>query len=94
MFSNGRWWGFQHMLSKVNEDLVQFTSPQQVEVLYDLQQHCESKSAPAKAFNQQTALYLPSAAPKDQILQPSKSISAAEKKKTQTPLHLDFWSCC
>lgn len=82
MFSNCRWWGFQHMLSKVNEDLVQFTSPQQVEVLYDLkQQHCERKSAPAKACHQQTVLYLPSAAPKDQILQPSKSISAAGKKQ-------------
>lgn len=36
MFSNSRWWGFKHMLSKVNENLVQFTTTQQVKVLYDL----------------------------------------------------------
>lgn len=90
MFSNSRWWGFQHMLSKVNEDLVQFTSPQQVKVLYDLKQqqliHCESKSAPAKAYHQQIVLFTLSC--------PKRSDSSTIKvhkcyKKRQTQIHQD-----
>lgn len=90
MFSNSRWWGFQHMLSKVNKDLVQFTSPQQVKVLYDLKQqqliHYVSKSAPAKAYHQQIAPFTLSC--------PKRSDSSTIKvhkcyKKRQTQFHLD-----
>lgn len=89
MFSNSRWWGFQHMLSKVNEDLVQFTSSQQVKVLYDLKQQqiirCESKNAPAKAHHQQMSLFTLSC--------PKRSDSSTIKvhkccKKRQTQFHL------